>query len=332
MSWHLDKVEVRSLMTMDEVMAEASQLESFGGSDSEREERERRERQIKERILSGDMTPFRWAVGHVPSLKLRRRVNGQHSSKVFLALTKEEYQMVHFPVVIIYEEYFCETEIDLATLFEQFDPHWSSRNREDYIGAHLSVHPDLYHSMSRIAADKAIQGLTWYLEKVEGYEKASAHEQFELLHKNSEYEVFLHFCGYDQLNLNKKINEICHKSVVAAMFHTTRQGTESDRHFWRLVSGGPRALPDEDSHEHKLAAFLEQAVSQQHEWPSRVRGQFKNKQRPNGLEIFGTCLRVFAAWKKGLRLTEAFTNMRDMSAKEAVAKLYPLSEKEELAA
>lgn len=332
MSFRQSKVEVRTLTTMEEVLAEAKQLESYGGSESEREERERRETQIKERILAGDMTPFRWAVGHVPSLHLRRRVNGQHSSKVFLRMTEEEYKMVRFPVYIEYEEYECETEIDLATLFEQFDPHWSSRTRPDYIGAHLAVHPGLSKEMSRFAADKAVQGLTWYLEKVDGYDRSSAHEQFELLHKNSEYERFFRFCGYKELNPNKKINEMCHVAVVAAMFHTTRQGSDEDRNFWRTVAAGPEGNPDEDSHAYKLAVFLETAVRRQCEWSARVRGLFKNKQNPNAIEIFTTCLRVFAAWKKGLRLTEAFAAVRDQSAKESVLKLYPLKELEEVAA
>jgi hypothetical protein len=332
MSWHLAKAEMRTLNTMEEVLAEARLLDSYGGYDGEREDKERREAQIREKILSGEMTPFVWAVGHVPSLNLRRRVNGQHSSKTFLKLTEEEYKMVRYPVVIAYEEYLCETEIDVASLFEQFDQHWSARQREDYIGAHLAVHPELSERLSRQAADRAVQGLTWYLEKVEGYDRGSAHDQYELVHKNSEYETFLRFCGYGQLNLNKKLKELCHKAVVAAMFHTTRQGSNEDRDFWKTVSGGPQSILDQDCHQYKLAVFLENAVVQQYEWPARQRSQFKNKRSPNGIEMYATCLRVFAAWKKGLRLTEAFATVREQNAAEISMKLYPLQSKGDLAA
>jgi len=332
MGFHLTKAEIHKLMTMDEVLAEARLLDSYGAYEGEREERERRETNIRERILSGEMTPFRWCVGYVPSIGLRRRVNGQHSSHVFLKLTEEEYKMVHFPVFIVYEEYECETEIDVATLFEQFDQHWSARSREDYIGAHLAVHPELNQRMSRVAADKVVQGLMWYLENVEGFDKGSAHEQYELLHKNSEYETFMYFCGYGQLNLNKKLKELCHRAVVAAMFHTTRQGSAEDRDFWKVVSGGPQSILDGDSHHAKIAAFLEHAVTQNYDWPTKIRGQFKNKKNPNPIEIFATCLRVFAAWKKGHRLTEAFVSLREQSAQYTVIHLYPLTGKEGLAA
>jgi hypothetical protein len=332
MGFRLVKAEMHKLQTMEEVLAEAQQLDSYGSYEGERGERIRREGFIREKILTGEMTAFRWAVGHVLSLQIRRRVNGQHSSQVFLKLTDEEWKMVQFPVVIAYEEYDCDTEIDVATLFEQFDQHWSARSREDYVGAHLAVQAELNKCLSRVAADKAVQGLMWYLENVDGFERGTSHDQYELLHKNSEYEAFFHFCGYGQLSLNRQVKEMCHRAVIAAIFHTTRQGTQEDRDFWRVVSGGPQSILDQDSHTYKLAMFLESAVTQQYEWPAKVRKQFKNKKNPNPIEIFSTCLRVFAASKKGLRLTEAWAEVREQNAAKIAEKLYPLQHQHSLAA
>ena len=325
------KPEVRELTTRKDVEELAKQIDSYGGTESEREEKARREAQIKDKILQGEMKPFDWAVGYVPG-GVRHRVNGQHSCKVFLALNDEEWTQVRFPVYAVYQEWECDTEIDLATLFEQFDAHWSVRSREDLIGAHLGVHPEMLDIVSRKSADKAVQGLMWYLQNVEGYKRGSAHEQFQLLHQNSEKDTFFRFCGREGLNLGPKTRDMSHKAVVAAMFHTTRQGTDDDRNFWKIVSGGPQSMNNQESHAYKLAMFLERATTHECSWPAAQSRQFKNRTGPNPLEIFTTCLRVFSAYKKGLPLSEVFAAVRNQDAKDAVMKLYPLTGTEEIAA
>jgi hypothetical protein len=112
--------------------------------------------------------------------------------------------------------------------------------------------------------------------------------------------------------------------VVAAMFHTLKQGDESDQAFWRQVAGGRMANIDGESYEYKLAEFLEGARDQMHDWPAAIRKRFRNEYRPNQVEIFATCLRVFAAYKKQTPIREAFLPVHDQDVIAIVRRLYPL--------
>jgi hypothetical protein len=319
----LTSTRVLELHTPEEVIAKANEVKNMGGIEGERLIRISRELFIKAKILAQITRPFNWSVGYVPSLNLYRRVNGQTSTGVFLQLTADEWKMVRFPVVVVEELYTCDTAKDLATLFEQFDAAISSRSREDLVGVHLAVEEDFYGNVAPHAANKATQGLTWYLQKVEGYRGSSASEQFQLIHENDEIKTFMLFCGKDGLNLSRKLLDISMKPVIAAMYHTTRRGTDHDRAFWRHVSGGKQANIEEDGHEHKLAAFLEHARDETFDWKA-TKNLFKNKEYPDDIEIFSTCIRVFAAYKRNQRVAEAFVKVQERNAKRIVQLLYPL--------
>jgi hypothetical protein len=77
MSFRLRSVELLTLQTSDAIRTAALKLKTLGGTESEREDKARRMAHIKAKILGGEMTPFRWCVGHVTALGLSRRVNGQ---------------------------------------------------------------------------------------------------------------------------------------------------------------------------------------------------------------------------------------------------------------
>ena len=311
---------------MEEVIREASDLKVYGKTDSERDFRPYRAAKIREVLVQGYTTPFNWFTGEVPSTGLKRRVDGQHSSEVFLTLTPEEQEQVVMPIYIVRGHYFCDTEEDLAFLFMQFNQPWSSRSQEDYLGAYLANRPAVAEQINRHAAKYATAGLQWYLQKAESYPGKDQKGQFSLVLRNSAIETFLAFCGHDGLNLQRRNAEISQRPVVAAMFHTTRQGEERDRQFWRQVAGGRVVNTDEESHEYKLAAFLEGTRDPDYEWPAAVRKRFKNEYRPNHVEIFATCLRVFAAGKQHRPIREAFLPVPDQNVMTIIARLYPLPE------
>jgi len=324
MGFIFESADVSVLQTRDEVIQKAKALKALGGSECEREERERHEDHLLGVLYRQENIAFHWAVGHVTSDQSARRVNGQHSSAIFL---KEDldWTLVKFPIVIIEEHYQCDTARDRAHLFEQFDQPWSGRNREDMIGPHLAQQPDL-KGLDRYAANRATQGLQWYLHKVEGATAIGTHArgQFDLLYLNSEIHAFLLFCK--SLGLDKrKTAEMGSKPVIAAMFHTTRQGGQDDQEFWRRVSGGKGSIMDTTSHAYQLAEFLEKARDARADWPTPVRNKFLSKRSPNDVEVFFTCLRLFWGYKhtKPVEMVEA---LRGRTAQEVAKKIWPLPE------
>jgi hypothetical protein len=320
--FRLTNKAILDLQTPAEVLAKVQELKALGGTIGEREDKELREARILAKILSDEMIPFIWVAGYVPSEGIGRRCDGMHSGEVFQKLTTEQWAQVRFPVVVFYQEYDCDTRQDLGILFEQFNARWSARSNEDLIGAHLANYDDL-HDMNRYAANTATKGLEWYMKQVEKHHITGENEHFQLVYANHDIHAFLHFCG-KELGLSKNIIDLTSRPVIAAMFHTTRQGNESDRFFWRRVAGGTHANYDETTHEYKLAAFLAQCRDCNYEWPSAARRAFGARVRPNDVEIFATCLRVFAAYKKGMPLTEAFAPVRQKDPAILASTIYPL--------
>ncbi len=143
MGFRLKKAEVLTLKSKEEVLKLARRLNAHGGIECERQEKAAREAKIRAKILGGEMRPFTWALGKVLENSTTARVDGQHSSRVFETLGEEDWASVKLPVVVFWEEHDCDKMTDLALLFEQFNPPWSSRNAEDLMGAHAGIHEDL---------------------------------------------------------------------------------------------------------------------------------------------------------------------------------------------
>jgi hypothetical protein len=307
------------LGTKEDVLRKAHELDTLGGSDCERDIRETREAFIKGKIVRNERLVFEWAVGHVRGdvRAVPRRVNGQHSSHVFLEMTDADWLQVEFPVWIHEVHYACETLVDRAYLFNQFDPPQSARRPEDNIGPHLALHEDL-KDCGRYGANKATQGMHWYFQHVEGRTEDDAEAQFRLVHRNGEIHRFLLFC--DQLLDPRKTVELGGKPVVAGMFHTMRPGTPEGEDFWKAVSLGSLLPPDRD--EAKLQTFLDQARKPQYEWPKSLREKFSNKRKPNDTEVFQACVRMFYSQQQQARL-DPVDRLRERNAAHIVTR-YPL--------
>jgi hypothetical protein len=332
----LKSAAVIEVPTRELVIAKADEVQNLGITTSdhaiagmtldERALHAALEKELHDKFLGGLMKHMDWSIAEVfvNGVWIRRRVNGQHSSLVFLNLTDAEWTLVRFPVVIVETVYTCDTLLDMAVLYEQFDPRKSARTREDLMTVHLANEPDLRGQINSYASTRAVQGIAWYQIKVEGYRRPAISSDLGIVHENDEIHAFLKFCGEGGLRLNRKMSEMASKPVLAAMYHTTRQGGEDDQGFWKRVSGGPQSFSDEDSYGYKLAAFLDQARNKQYEWPRRTREQFYNKKCPDDIEVFATCLRVFAGHKHDTRISEAFMPVKERHAAEIVKRLYPL--------
>jgi hypothetical protein len=322
--FRLATVDVLSLNTPEEVRQAAARLKGLGGTESEREDKSSRKNNIRAKVLNREATPFRWCVGRVLDTGLRRRVNGQHGSEVFLELTPEEWGRVAFPVVVVWEEYDCDTMRDLPVLFEQFDPSWSTRNGEDYMGAHLGIHSDMYRLISRTVALKVAQGIVWWRTAVDG-QKLGRGARYEVVHEDgpdADTRTFLLWCG--SFLQKGKTEEMHHPFVLGAIYHTARED-EAVRKFWCRVAAGKVTL-DADTIEYKLAEFLDKFRDKQSTWPAAELRWGRNqpdRSRPSDLDVFTTCLRAVRAWQAGTKVAGILTLAKGKKASEIAASFSP---------
>src|SRR6476646_10858419 len=220
----------------EDVLALAEQMQAAGSTDHERAYAEGKQHviELKARLLNGLALSFHWCIAVCAAMSLRRRVDGQHSSKIFLGLTDAEWEQVTFPILIYFEEYACATEEDIALLFEQFNPKWSARSQEDLEGFHLALHPELQAVVSRHVACHLTNGMAWYFQETTKLRYADA-DKYQLLH-NGENHPFLLFCG--SFLRKGKTHELLRKGVIAAMFHSLRIETVTLQNFWKDVAVG----------------------------------------------------------------------------------------------
>lgn len=320
MGIRVTKVEVITLRTSEQAREVAQRLKGLGGTESEREDKPKRIARIKGKILGNEVRPFEWAVGHVISSGLRRRVNGQHSSEAVLGLTPEEWKQVRFPLTAVWQEWDCDDQTDLANLFEQFDPSWSSRNAEDLVGAHLGIHDDLSQAIDRHVAVKVTQGIAWYHGHVER-KKTSQETRFQLIHENHGTHDFLRWCG--SIFSKKKTPEMLLEPVMAVVYHTSLGGNEDVRAFWKRIAVGKAAL-DADTSEYKLVEYLEKVNDSKSEWPRSTSRHFaKGAVRPTTLDTFATCLNAFAAWRTGRKIGDVFAPAKGKDAGEILVEFVP---------
>lgn len=343
--------DILYLHTKDEARQLAKKLQEYGGTESEREVKEARERHIHEKILSPEVMPFKWVIAHVPSENIAarfngdgvekstnvkevfrdltqqeweevetKRENGSHSSRVVLRLTDEEWKHVRLPLIVDWEAYACDTRKDQAYLFEQFDPPWSARSKEDYIGAHLAINETLYTRLNRHLATAAINGLTWYMTKVEK-DTAIAARPTELVYANHDVQPFLLWFG--TVAQKGITTHLFNQPVIAAMYHTTRGGQDKAQLFWRDVARGYSALP-EGSLAYKLSMFLDNVKNHHFEWKD-IKRQLKQSQfKPNDRDIFGTCLRAVSTAVKDGNLETIFAPAGKKNAAQIAQMIYPL--------
>jgi len=317
MGWRLKKAEVLYLRSRHEVVEAARRLNAHGGITCEREEKARREALIKAKILNGEMRPFTWALAEVKEYPHERechRVDGQHSSTVFLGFGDEEWQRVRFPVVVFWEEQECDTIGDLPTLFEQYNPPWSSRSAEDLVGVHAGIHADLLPLLKdRYVSVKTTAGLSWHAVKLEGKPKGS---QFQAMHDNDVTHAFLLWCA--SFLQKRKTEEMLHKVVLGAMRHVFPTAEDGGRTFWENVALG-KTRNEEEKPAYKLAVFLELLADSHAEWPRPISKHFHGK-TPSEVQIFATCLTAYRSDRLGRRVGDVFEPSKGDSIKDVAAR------------
>jgi hypothetical protein len=301
----------------------AIQLSELGGTVYERQRKQNRIDYIKNKIVGNQMIPFYWIVAHVRQDKKRVRVNGQHSSEVIhQTMTEEDWKQVRTPIPIFWGEYDCETRYDVAELFEQFDREMSERKAPDIIGVHLNIHERLQAlNLDSALMTRVLRGMAWFhtqgLREVSHKDRASnlVHEPDPRIHN---------FLEYAHRLFSDKTPEMLAAPIVAAIYHTTRNGNEHLQHFWEDVSKGSLHL-DEGTIVYKLAEFLKDYRKRKViQWPAEIRKRLSNNERyPNPNDCLMTCLHACDAFLRTQKIGNVFQAAEGRRPHVIIEEVYP---------
>ena len=157
------------------------------------------------------------------------RVNGQHSSKMFLGLTSESWAQVQFPVVINRSHYTCDTRQDMPALFRHFDQAWQTRNTRDNIGAYISANDQLHGKVDGDITTTLSRGLVFHEKRLLGI-KSGADRRFAVISEPRYHPVL---CWGSQALSPTRTQDMLLPAVVAAMAHTMMSGDERVMTFWQ---------------------------------------------------------------------------------------------------
>ena len=140
MAYHL--VEVLSLGGLDTKKLE--EIEAARPVPGERDLKSSRLRFLTGLLEDGKFNRCDWGTCHCKEDGLTYRCNGQHSSNRLRAVLNGEIE-AEFPegVPVTLTKYECDTKLELANVFDQFDQHHSSRSADDKLGIYIAQHSDL---------------------------------------------------------------------------------------------------------------------------------------------------------------------------------------------
>jgi len=183
-----------------------------------------------------------WAIVWFRGRKMR--ANGKHSSLFLAGLNGD------FPkgLSVRIQQFECDTEIDLATLFAQFDPSRSVRTRGDNINVHRAIEPTL-REVSQTSTACAVAGLTWLLRQDAGVTFKES-DQLQLVHSHAEFIAWV-----DQYVGMRRLKRT---GVVAAMFATWSKDATAAKAFWDHTREQDHEDPKHPTR--KLGRFLELSI------------------------------------------------------------------------
>lgn len=189
MSYRLLKVETLKGGLSEKVLAEHGSLADIPG---ERELKRSRINFLIDRAEVGDFNRCEWARCHCKEDGKNYRVNGNHSKAVLNSILEKEVE-AKFPngVPVTVQWYECDTLLDLADVFDQFDNQKSSRKPEDKLGVFVAQHNDLI-GIEKKVIHKVLTGVDWGTkhvpsigEECAGHVPSSAYDRGVLLNVDS---------------------------------------------------------------------------------------------------------------------------------------------------
>lgn len=238
---------------------------------------------LSRKLETGDFFAPKWAVAYLNGKK--HRVNGQHSST---ALTQCNG---HFPsgMDVLIDEFHCDSEDDLADLFEQFDNPASSRTSAEVVSGRIrlrdwaSCYQEI-HVRTAVSAAMLVRGLSNSIgnmrlnnPRFQDYTKAFA----EILDADREW--------VEWYATAKKTTSMKMRCIAAAMYSTFRADRDDCENFWLEVADGTN--PDPANPSRVLQQFL-----------LRVEPKVSPERRQFGERgLYSKCIHGWNAWRRGER-------------------------------
>jgi hypothetical protein len=214
-----------------------SELPSYGGDrSSDASQGKRRILYLRSQLELGTFFSPQWATVEFNGKLLR--INGQHSSKM---LAESSHLVRMFPKWVTVNRFRCDTEHDIAALFNCFDHTASVRTASDKMGAHKWVQKEL-RDVSIGPARFAVSGVACWLNLVEGVKVTTQDEMIRLVHQYPEFVKWAsQFMGIARMKT---------RGTVAAMYSTWLTDPDMAFDFWTSVNeedgesrySGPRVL------------------------------------------------------------------------------------------
>ena len=189
MGYKLLKVETLKGGLSESVLAEHASLPDIPG---ERDLKKPRLKFLTERAELGDFNRCEWARCRCKEDGKDYRVNGNHSKKVLEGIRDGEIE-ADFPsgIPVTVQWYECDTLLDLADVFDQFDNKKSAREPADKLNVFVAQHDDLI-GIDKKLIGKVLTGVDWGVkhvpsitEECAGHVPESAYDRGELLNVDS---------------------------------------------------------------------------------------------------------------------------------------------------
>jgi hypothetical protein len=229
-------------------------------------------------IESGVWTLARWATCDCKELSRRIRVNGQHSSA---ALVKAAASGM-FPsgTQAVIERYECDTEEDLAEVFDLFDNPMSARTTSDKFAFYAGTHDDLA-GLDPVLLGTICNGVARYKtsRKIDLKAKKAevdqipltfpAREKGQYLNEPKVREFLRWAYGLSATKLPKALRET---EITQCMFNDFSVDEKFARLFWERVFASSHDDPDHPTRQ--LYATLVELLAKDRR--SRGRGKFVN--------------------------------------------------------
>lgn len=210
--------------------------------DGDRKFRPARMTKLKDLFDQGLFYDPEWAIAYLDGTKYR--INGKHSSHLLISMNGK------FPkgMFVTIKQFKCDTPLELATLFEQFDSRISVRTNDECNGVHKSVHPELA-DLSNSIVSFAVRGVAWVIREESG-ESLTEDQQRQIIHEHSE---FIRWCC--PLVGTRRMKKT---GVIAAMFKTWSVDSDVATSFWTHVRD--QSHEDKENATRRLGKFLELCI------------------------------------------------------------------------
>lgn len=256
--------------------ATAIEFSTMKHAAGERHWKQSRDQWLRSLLQQGLFFTPKWSYAMLNGEK--RRLNGQHSSTMLQSLSPEEFPK---GLNVCIDEFICDTEQDLAKLFEQFDAAESSRSRGEIINAHARSEKSLT-GIPQTKIIRCVDGVAWAIYQAEDGVKLSKLERAALTHSSQNFIQFAaKFAGDRSLGL---------VSVMAAIYRTWLICDSTSDCFWTQVMNGSHA-----NHLHPTRALNKWLL----EYRGNASASGSGKTLSQSMNMHEKCIHQWNAFREG---------------------------------